>query len=694
MINIEENIEVKKSQEFTGNQMSIDPEFFNKMIWLVIKQYKYKIRTSLQELISNAQDAQVEAGNADKPLKITIPTKLEPTFKLRDYGTGMTPEVVNKIYCNMGASGSSHTNDKKGGFGIGGKSPLGFCDQYIIKTYVDGKYWFYTVYKNQFNGINVDLIESGNTTEENGTEIIIPATHNQVNDFKKGAIRATYFWENQPNFNLDSEEMPLKPQGIELSDKITVYNTNDLYKGLGLSTWGVSNIVILVDGIPYEVESDMIRNCEALSDAKQILSRNTTLVYKIGNGEIKVLQTRESLEECDFTLDKLNEIGLDVQKEFKKYANGLLKPTLIDTYKAYKDAVNVFNGLPSIDFSTVVKISRSGLSYLTDIKKGENFLFELVEYHHRSQRYGQTLKSSKRDNKTTDALSLDSLNKFYLDDLGDSESEQMKARRCKYLIDGHKGEMTYIKKTDMPTELYNLLVNDLGLKVLSSLPLPPKKAKTASKGSKKVLDKGKIDIHFIQKSKAWGNSNYVRNVKTIDLNKKFDNKILWFDYSSGSEYERKDYVEFFKSKGYLLGALSKKYQNKIENDDRFIQVDEYMKNLSFTTEEKEYIIQKASFAFGGFRNDDIINQELAIMVKRVSSKKVRGMIEEVLRPKKTLDIPYNLYWKLVEKFDSEIKDRNEKASKLGKYLRRKYPKFDDTFEYINRVNKTYLQRRL
>lgn len=695
MINIEEKVDVTKSQDFTGTQMSIDPEFFNKMIWLVIKQYKYKIRTSLQELISNAQDAQVEAGNADSKLKITIPTKLEPTFKLRDYGTGMTPEVINKIYCNMGASGSSHTNDKKGGFGIGGKSPLGFCDQYNIKTYVNGTFWYYAVYKNESNGINVDLVHSGDTTEENGTEIIIPSTRDQIEQFKNGAVRATYFWDNQPIFNI--EDLPKLPSGIKISDKFTVYNSRKLSSNLGLSNryYSPNGIIILVDGIPYPIDSNMLRQCKELEKADKILSNNSTLVYKIGNGELKVLQTRESLEECQFTFDKLNEIGLDIQNELQKYSNGLLKSTLLDTYKAYKEATEVFTGLPSIDYNNRVKVDRGGISYTTDLKDNKNYLFETVEYHHRSLRYRQTVKNSKRENRTIECLPLDQVNNFYLDDFGDNESEVQKAKRCKYLIEGHKGQVTYVKATDMPTELYNLLVNDLGLSLLSTLALPPKKAKTANKSVKKTLDKGKIDIHLMERSSAWRSSSYVRNCKTIDLNKKLDMKILWCDYSTSTDYDTRDYVDFFKSKGYLFGFLSKKYQSKIKDDKRFMNVKDFMDNLSFTTEEKEYIIQRSSFAYAGYRNDDVINMELANKVKRVSSKKIRKMINDVMRPKKKLDIPSKLYWELVDKFDAEIKERNQKADILGKYLKRRYPKFkkDSTFEYINRVNKTYLQRR-
>lgn len=66
MIINEEKLEVKTSKQFESKQMQISPEFFNKMIWHVILQYKYKIRTSVQELISNAIDAQVDAVKDDR----------------------------------------------------------------------------------------------------------------------------------------------------------------------------------------------------------------------------------------------------------------------------------------------------------------------------------------------------------------------------------------------------------------------------------------------------------------------------------------------------------------------------------------------------------------------------------------------------------------------------------------------------
>jgi hypothetical protein len=383
MINIEEKINVNKSQEFSSKQMSIDPEFTNKIIWLVINQYKYKIRTSLQELISNAIDAQVDANNTDRPLKISLPTKLEPTFKLRDYGTGMTPEVINKIYSSMGASGSSHTNDKKGGFGIGGKSPLGFCDQYTIRTIVNGTQWTYIVHKNALGGIDITPVGEESTNEENGTEIIIPSSHDQIRDFKKGAVRATYFWNTQPNFNTD--DIPKCPSpSLVLNDNAKVYADSVISDDfIDVSRW-YPNLFILVDGIPYKVERSMLDNCPNLKKTMQRFKDGTVLTYAIGNGQLKVLQTREALEECQYTYDKLEEIALDIKKSLLDYVSDLKKPTLLETYKAYGTGSKLFTNLPVLSYDKNFKINTHGLFYDTnkvDKTSGNkiNYLVQTVE---------------------------------------------------------------------------------------------------------------------------------------------------------------------------------------------------------------------------------------------------------------------------------------------------------------------------
>lgn len=697
MINVAEKIDVVKSAEFTGTQMAIDPEFFNKMIWLVIKQYKYKVRTSLQELISNAIDAQVDANNKDVPLKITLPTKLEPTFKLRDYGTGMTPDVVNKIYCNMGASGSSHTNDKKGGFGIGGKSPLGFCDQYNIKTFVNNRYWFYAVYKNENNGINVDLVDSGITDESNGTEIIIPSSHDQIKQFRQGAFRATHFWEVQPIFNTD--DVIILEKGLELSDKVTVYEKDKLSKEVLNIEYYNSNLIILVDGIPYQVENNLLGKCDQLHDAMNHFKNGTGVTYAVKNGDLKVLQTRESLEECKLTIDKLNEIGLDISKLIEEYTNGMVKPTLQDTYKAYNEGYNLFCKLPDLSYNKNFSINGNGLTYYTGKKIKSKFTGDIeleihkfvgVEYHHRSaRRYHAKLTNSQRVNHIYLALKLEDIPTFFIDDLP-KESEAKKARRCKYLIANLKGEITYIKSEGMPKKLYNKLVKDLGIKLLSSLPMPPKAVKGAAKGVKK-LDKGSIDIHILN-TKAYNGWNHAedttRSIKTIDLNT-FEDKVLWSDYRTSSKYlNRTDWTAFWKRRGFSCAYIGKKYQKNIVDDKRFININDYMETFKLSKLEIEGVINSEITCIKGEYR----------YIKKSGNKLLTNIVTRIIKPYISVKLPKSLHREIKTNNYEEINSRNNKIKYLRKLIKNGYPLISNdcnkALAYMISVDKNKLNRRL
>lgn len=587
MILQDEKVNVTTSQQFESKQMSISPEFFNKMIWHVILQYKYKIRTSVQELISNAIDAQVEAGNKDKPLKIQLPTRLEPTFKLRDYGTGMTPEIMDKIYRNMGASGSSHTNDKKGGFGIGGKSPLGFSDQYNIKTYVDGKFWFYVVYKNEQNGINVDLLQTGNTNEPNGTEIQIPAKSDQIRKFTEAACRATMFWDIQPEFNLESDHLYKANNENKISKHVSLYNHQSL-GNLFRPSYN-SELVLIVDGIPYIIDSEIVRKVKPLKTLNDMLKDDSVLTIRVNNGDIKILQTRESLEDCDYTINQLEKIGAIALNDVTKYIEKQTKKaTVLDTANALIELKSQFNNVPTITMNGF-SINGHTLSLQCKSKVG------LIEYHYKGKGYRSVLQNAKREYELNDYLRLNEIDKIYLDDLGDKESKILKSRRIKHFISSDKSNAFYIDTETTDQNTINLLTKNFNFKLLSSLPLPPKTAKV-SYSSNKVLDKGEIDVHTLAEStswnaaRSWGSKQIVRTVNTIDLNTN-GTKYIWADYF---DYDNKimqnQWVDFMKSLGFTPCLISKKYQSKIKGDKNFITFEKWLKDLKLKDSQINGII--------------------------------------------------------------------------------------------------------
>ena len=49
--------------------------------------YSNKVRAVVRELSTNAYDSHVDAGNGDKQFEVHLPSNMEPTFSVRDYGT-------------------------------------------------------------------------------------------------------------------------------------------------------------------------------------------------------------------------------------------------------------------------------------------------------------------------------------------------------------------------------------------------------------------------------------------------------------------------------------------------------------------------------------------------------------------------------------------------------------------------------
>ena len=52
--------------------------------------YSNPLGSMIRELSTNAYDAHVMVGKADEPFHLTLPNSLEPSFKIRDFGPGLS----------------------------------------------------------------------------------------------------------------------------------------------------------------------------------------------------------------------------------------------------------------------------------------------------------------------------------------------------------------------------------------------------------------------------------------------------------------------------------------------------------------------------------------------------------------------------------------------------------------------------
>lgn len=92
---------------------SIDPRNLEFVTTLLSSNlYSNPEQSFIREIVSNAWDSHVEAGNTDTPVIIKFTNN---SITIRDYGIGLSPERFKEIWCNIGSSTKRESNEFIGG---------------------------------------------------------------------------------------------------------------------------------------------------------------------------------------------------------------------------------------------------------------------------------------------------------------------------------------------------------------------------------------------------------------------------------------------------------------------------------------------------------------------------------------------------------------------------------------------------
>lgn len=159
--------------------------------------YEHKVRTMVQEYICNARDAHREIGRKID-FQVHVPTALVPVFKVRDFGPGISPERMGKIFIKYGSSTKRDNNTQTGGFGIGAKSAWSYTDSFTITTWLDGTQRVYIAHIGVNNQGRLDHISTTPSDQPNGTEIQVAVKRQDLEEFRDAVHRAIHFWDERP----------------------------------------------------------------------------------------------------------------------------------------------------------------------------------------------------------------------------------------------------------------------------------------------------------------------------------------------------------------------------------------------------------------------------------------------------------------------------------------------------------------
>jgi hypothetical protein len=206
--------------------LGIETSGLAKIMDLLTDLYEDPIKAIIREYSTNAADSHKQAGQT-RPIEVVLPGAFDPTFRVKDFGVGMTVEDIIAIYSNYGASTKDKSNDQTGMFGIGGKCALAYSDSFTVTTTVDGVQATLFVGRDESGAGSMTVVDTRQTNRENGVEIAVPVRRHDVETFRQ---RAAHFFSVWTEGVLVDGHAPKPPDNVlKLSDRFWLYKSFDRY---------------------------------------------------------------------------------------------------------------------------------------------------------------------------------------------------------------------------------------------------------------------------------------------------------------------------------------------------------------------------------------------------------------------------------------------------------------------------------
>lgn len=539
-----ENTAFKVESNTNNETVNFGISNVNKVIELLVSQYKTPLTTIPQEYISNAVDATKEANSLEKVI-VNVPTIFNDGFlQIRDYGMGLTEQRLKTIFVNFGASTKSNSNNQIGGFGIGAKSAFKYTDHFYITTFLNNVKSDYVVRIGDQGGLVLEYLSKEETQEKNGTLIKIKIKNNDFKDIIKGCHRIACFMPDMVKVN-DGDAYKLGER-FKISDNVDLYNKYNLPM---FDPHSLTALNLVVGGVTYHVSNSDIHKY----NIKLPVKSTYCLFVRLDIGDIMPIQTRESIDtQAKTTINTLNRLSIELPNVIDNYLKEQLSvKNVLGKIKAIQNV----NGL-AFNSNHIKDVEFLSLKSLYSVDFNKNIVVK--RYTRKSKVYNQTLKSYRTQYENR--INFDELDRIYVKDVNESDVDTR--RRIKNAL-GSKNDIILISSIPGLETKFKKVVKWFSPKLISSLELPEKVLK--AKGGVRIVPRTEITLSHSSKAR-----------KTIYSDNVVDT-IFYTEYNNRSEFDRK----LEKINNVTVWEISKTNIKKIKDNPKFIRSDESIK-LNFS----------------------------------------------------------------------------------------------------------------
>lgn len=309
---------ITQTDELPGEEIAFsigDPR------WVMRTQadlYSNRELAVIREYSTNGADANLERalrlGIKAEPIQVTLPSSLNPYFVIRDFGDGMSRDVLAEVYTKFGESTKRDSNNFNGMLGYGCKSAVAYTSSFTVTSIYEGVKTIAVITRRPDWSIVMKIVSQVKTDEPSGTEVKVPV-HN-AGEFAEKARDFYKFW--LPGTVTVNGTEPKHHAGRQIVD------------GLYASA-EYGNSYVVMGNVPYRIE-----NPQALFNGTKM--RYFHFVAYVNNGDVEFTPSREALKYTHQTKAALRDIVVDLEAQVLKAATAE-----IEAAKTPAEAFTVWN---------------------------------------------------------------------------------------------------------------------------------------------------------------------------------------------------------------------------------------------------------------------------------------------------------------------------------------------------------------
>lgn len=301
---------------------------------VLAKLYDNPVEAAIREYVSNAYDANVEAGSTE-PVHLHVPTEDEPYLQVSDTGNGLDYLEIVSVFANFGTSTKRDSNKFIGGFGIGSKSGLAISDKIHVSSVCNGLLNKFVIERK--NGILQTrfIVENKETTSTSGTTVTINLNKNFIEHNNPVVFTKYHYIIQGWSVTELIVDNPKKQFGSLNDDRVSdayhkIPNTDTWIRNNFLTTTDYQTTAqrLRIGKVLYKIPDNIVQK---LSDEVYYKIRQINMVHDVPIGEFKVNYAREKLDVSDpKTVKKLVSIMKQAYKEYTREYTAIVKDIYID----------------------------------------------------------------------------------------------------------------------------------------------------------------------------------------------------------------------------------------------------------------------------------------------------------------------------------------------------------------------------